>query len=86
MERLIQLLDELDDLISPAFVVLTEQDWLRGVALVALVLAIHGIGASWMLATMVSLPAFPLGDLALAHARQLRPQRLPLLARSVGGS
>jgi hypothetical protein len=85
MERLIQLLDEIDDLISPAFVMLTQRQWLRGAARVALVLALHGGGASWALATMVALPAFPLGDLLLAQARQLRPQLLPALVRSVGG-
>ncbi len=86
MYRLMQVLDELDDLIAPAFVVLTERQWLRGAAVIALVLALHGCGASWAVAGLVALPAFPLGDLLLAHAGQPHPPRVRALARSLGGS
>jgi hypothetical protein len=86
MHRLMQLFDELDDLVAPAFVVLTERQWLRGAAVIALVLALHACGASWILAGLVALPAFPLGDLVLARTRQPRPRLLPALARSVSGS
>lgn len=86
MYRLMQVFDELDDLIAPAFVVLTERQWLRGAAVIAIVLALHGCGVSWTVSGLVALPAFPLGDLLLAYARQPRPQLLPALARSVSGS
>jgi len=71
MERLIQLLDDLDDLLAPAFVILTRVHWLRGMAAVILMLLISGAGASWPLAAMLALPALPLADLVRSRVRRL---------------
>jgi hypothetical protein len=71
MERLIQLLDDLDDLLAPAFTVLTRRHWLRGGATLALIVLIAQAGGSWPLGTMVGLPVFPLADLARKRVRRL---------------
>ena len=81
MERLIQLYDDLDDLICPAFVALTHRHWLRGAALLTLVMVLYRAGAPWALAALLALPALPLGDLVLRHARQRRPVQLSTLVR-----
>jgi hypothetical protein len=76
MERLIKLLDDLDDLLTPAFSVMTHSEWLRGAAVVALAVLITGVGAPWPVATMLALPALPLAD--LAHTRLRRASASPL--------
>lgn len=81
MERLIQLLDDLDDLLTPAFSVVTHSQWLRGAGVVALIVLITGAGAPWPVATMLALPALPLADLAHARMRRASATTLRLPAR-----
>jgi hypothetical protein len=70
MERLILLLDDLDDLLTPAFSVVTRSQWLRSAGVIALIALIAGVGAPWPVATMLALPALPLADLARAGLRR----------------
>ena len=76
MERLILLLDDLDDLLGPAFSVLTHSQWLRVAAVLAVIALVAGAGAPWPVATMLALPALPLADLAHARLRRVRSLRL----------
>lgn len=86
MERLIQLLDDLDDLFAPVFAILTRVHWLRGIAVLTLMLLFASAGASWSLAVMLTLPALPLADLARRRVRRLSavpqlPARVSLHSR-----
>lgn len=71
MERLIQLLDDLDDLLAPALAFPTSGQWLRGLAVAALMVLVERAGASWPLAAMLALPALPVAQLAHARVRRL---------------
>lgn len=83
MERLILLLDDLDDLLGLAFSVLTHSQWLRGAAVLAMISLVAGAGAPWPIATMLALPALPLADLAREGLRRALPpaSRMPALRR-----
>jgi hypothetical protein len=78
MDRLIRLLDDLDDLLSPTFSLVTHAQWLRGAAVLALVLLITRTGASWQLAAMLAMPALPLADLAQSRLRRALPSGLQM--------
>jgi hypothetical protein len=80
MDRLIQLLDDLDDLLSPTLSLVTHAQWLRGAAVLALALLIACTGAPWPLAAMLALPALPLADLAHARLRRVLPSALQMPA------
>jgi hypothetical protein len=85
MERLIQLFDDLDDLLAPSVAILTRVHWLRGLAVLTLMLVLtEGVGVSWPLAFMLALPVPPLAD--LAHARLRRAGVPQLSARLSLGS
>lgn len=73
MERLIQLLDDLDDLLAPALTVLTQTQWLRAAAVLLFTLLLARAGAGWPFAAMLSLPVLPVVDLARARARRFSP-------------
>jgi hypothetical protein len=80
MERLIQLLDDLDDLLGPALSVMTHSQWLRCAAVLALAIIVTGAGAPWPVATMLALPALPLADLAHSRLRRAMPSGLRIPA------
>ena len=81
MDRLILLLDDLDDLLSPTLSLVTHAQWLRGAAVLALALLITRTGAPWPLAAMLALPALPLADLAHSRLRRALPSTLQMPAR-----
>ena len=76
MDRLIRLLDDLDDLLSPTLSLMTHAQWLRGAAVLALVLLVTRMGAPWPLAAMLALSTLPLADLAQSRLRRALPPGL----------
>jgi hypothetical protein len=73
MERLIQLLDDLDDLLSPALAFASSGHWLRGAVLAVLTVLLARAAGSWPLALVLALAALPAAELLVPRLRRLAP-------------
>lgn len=71
MERLIQLLDDVDDLLGPALAFPTPAEWLRGCAAASLLIVLTLTGTPFLLSAAAAAAALPAVGLADRATRRL---------------
>ena len=85
MERFIQLLDDVDDLLGPALAFPTSGEWLRGCAAASLAIVLAATGTPWLLSAAAAATVLPGVRLADRATRRLlgSPTRVTLAGLAV---